>query len=310
MAYRFNPAPGWPQAPEGWVPPQGWVPEPSWPQAPAGWDFWIEVPDGAPAAPTAALPVAPQHPAPAAPPAQHQAPYQTPQPAAPYQQAPASVPYAQYQHVPVSSGSELGSQPGLVTPARRTNPLVWVLPLVLILVGGIVYAIVALGADDDVKTTKVTAPTASVTPTPTPSPTPSLTPAPSTDAATTPPPVAPTDVPAQDDAAVVQAFCPAAMSLYTGFGQATATATVALFIAIFAPAVAAMPQAAPPATVAEAWTFKHDNDAAMIAALKTGDQAAKPLEAYMAYQVERAIAGDDFVEHETALTDLVSERCY
>ncbi|MFO1400000.1 MAG: DUF4041 domain-containing protein [Steroidobacteraceae bacterium] len=37
----FNPAPGWPKPPPGWVPPKGWVPDPSWPPPPAGWQLWI-----------------------------------------------------------------------------------------------------------------------------------------------------------------------------------------------------------------------------------------------------------------------------
>jgi hypothetical protein len=41
---RFNPPPGWPQPPEGWVPPAGWTPDPSWPDPPEGWQLWL--PDG------------------------------------------------------------------------------------------------------------------------------------------------------------------------------------------------------------------------------------------------------------------------
>jgi len=41
MAARFNPAPGWPTAPEGWLPPAGWVPDPSWPAAPEGWPLVV-----------------------------------------------------------------------------------------------------------------------------------------------------------------------------------------------------------------------------------------------------------------------------
>ncbi len=42
MAKKFNPAPGWPAPPEGWVPPDGWQPDMSWPPAPAGWQLWVE----------------------------------------------------------------------------------------------------------------------------------------------------------------------------------------------------------------------------------------------------------------------------
>lgn len=37
MAKRFNPAPGWPEAPQGWLPYDGWVPDADWPPAPTGW---------------------------------------------------------------------------------------------------------------------------------------------------------------------------------------------------------------------------------------------------------------------------------
>lgn len=41
MVQRFNPAPGWPRPPEGWVPPAGWTPDSSWPPAPPGWQFGV-----------------------------------------------------------------------------------------------------------------------------------------------------------------------------------------------------------------------------------------------------------------------------
>ncbi len=37
----FNPPPGWPKPPRGWVPPSGWAPDPAWPPAPTGWNLWI-----------------------------------------------------------------------------------------------------------------------------------------------------------------------------------------------------------------------------------------------------------------------------
>lgn len=40
-AMRFNPPPGWPPAPAGWVPDPGWQPDPSWPEPPAGWPLWV-----------------------------------------------------------------------------------------------------------------------------------------------------------------------------------------------------------------------------------------------------------------------------
>ena len=46
LGLRFNPAPGWPPPPPGFVPPPHWQPDPSWPPAPPGWQLWID--DGVP----------------------------------------------------------------------------------------------------------------------------------------------------------------------------------------------------------------------------------------------------------------------
>ena len=40
-AWRFNPPPGWPDPPRGWVPPAGWTPPPGLPPAPADWPWWV-----------------------------------------------------------------------------------------------------------------------------------------------------------------------------------------------------------------------------------------------------------------------------
>lgn len=48
---KFNPPPGWPKPPVGWVPPNGWKPDPGWPPPPPGWQLWVS--DGAPAVDTA-----------------------------------------------------------------------------------------------------------------------------------------------------------------------------------------------------------------------------------------------------------------
>jgi len=37
----FNPPPGWPKPPDGWVPPKGWSPDPAWPDPPQGWQLWL-----------------------------------------------------------------------------------------------------------------------------------------------------------------------------------------------------------------------------------------------------------------------------
>lgn len=49
----FNPPPGWPKPPNGWVPPAGWNPDPSWPEPPVGWQLWVPT-DSAASAPPAA----------------------------------------------------------------------------------------------------------------------------------------------------------------------------------------------------------------------------------------------------------------
>lgn len=41
-AVIFNPPPGWPKPPEGWIPPNGWKPDPAWPDPPLGWELWIQ----------------------------------------------------------------------------------------------------------------------------------------------------------------------------------------------------------------------------------------------------------------------------
>lgn len=37
----FNPPPGWPAPPDGWVPPRGWTPDPAWPDPPESWQLWL-----------------------------------------------------------------------------------------------------------------------------------------------------------------------------------------------------------------------------------------------------------------------------
>lgn len=49
----FNPPPGWPKPPEGWVPPKGWEPDPTWPAPPPGWQLWVPAEDARETSPTA-----------------------------------------------------------------------------------------------------------------------------------------------------------------------------------------------------------------------------------------------------------------
>ena len=39
---RFNPPPGWPPVPAGWVPPASWSPPVDWPPVPEGWVLWLQ----------------------------------------------------------------------------------------------------------------------------------------------------------------------------------------------------------------------------------------------------------------------------
>lgn len=62
MALRFNPPPGWPAPPAGWVPPPGWQPDLSWPAPPPAWQFWVD--DGYGSYPTSWGPGFPAQPQP------------------------------------------------------------------------------------------------------------------------------------------------------------------------------------------------------------------------------------------------------
>lgn len=42
MALRFNPPPGWPKPPAGWLPPPGWKPDPTWPPPPPMWPLIVD----------------------------------------------------------------------------------------------------------------------------------------------------------------------------------------------------------------------------------------------------------------------------
>jgi hypothetical protein len=68
MSWKFNPPPGWPAQPEGWVPPPGWVPDPSWPPPPAGWQFWVPAGSETASPPASAAPPSAPPPAAAPPP--------------------------------------------------------------------------------------------------------------------------------------------------------------------------------------------------------------------------------------------------
>jgi len=105
MSWKFNPPPGWPAQPEGWVPPPGWIPDPSWPPAPPGWQFWVPAGSGQPGGTPTPTPT------PAAPPPAQAG------PASPFSAGspafPASAPGAQsFSAAPTPTPSPFGPAPG------------------------------------------------------------------------------------------------------------------------------------------------------------------------------------------------------
>lgn len=64
--FRFNPPPGWPKPPDGWVPPDGWKPDPNWPSPPPDWELWVPIPAEASAGDAADVLQPPGHPTPQA----------------------------------------------------------------------------------------------------------------------------------------------------------------------------------------------------------------------------------------------------
>jgi len=121
---KFNPAPGWPVPPEGWVPPVGWTPDASWPPAPAGWEFWVTsdttnsvASEPAPVAPV--RPAFPKRPLPT-PMNAHAQPAATPEPFAPHPipQQPTVAAYAP-QPVPVQNFA-----PAPVPQKKKRKPMV------------------------------------------------------------------------------------------------------------------------------------------------------------------------------------------
>lgn len=55
-AFQFNPPPGWPPVPDGWLPPTGWTPDPSWPAAPTDHEWYIPVEATTPSADIEVMP--------------------------------------------------------------------------------------------------------------------------------------------------------------------------------------------------------------------------------------------------------------
>ena len=149
MGLRFNPPPGWPSAPPGFVPPPGWQPDPSWPPVPEGWQFWV--PDdtiptteptvpGSPAGPGAAAgPGAPAGPGSFGSPGAGGWPAQAPQ-APP---GPSGYPYPgpAYQGYPYQGLPQYAQTNGLAIASLVLGLVGFILPCGIV---GIVLGIVAL----------------------------------------------------------------------------------------------------------------------------------------------------------------------
>ena len=130
MGLRFNPPPGWPPPPAGFVPPPGWQPDPSWPPPPPGWQLWV--PDDTEPAPVPPFP----GPMPAAgdPGAAGQEPYGPPS-GYPAGQVPYGGPPASYQAGQVPYGT-----PAPGTPSRTSGFAI--AALVFGIIGGILLSVI------------------------------------------------------------------------------------------------------------------------------------------------------------------------
>ncbi len=281
MAARFNPAPGWPVPPEGWTPPEGWQPDPTWPPAPEGWQFWVEDDLAAGAAPaTAAMPAVP--PAPPAP----GAPVGGPQPG-----GPGSVPPAQYATYQQGSGE----------PPTKKNNLVWIIPVAVILLLGVVFGALALsgvfGDDDEptAATTRTAAPTPSAEPT---TPEPSATP--SQEASPEASPEAPTDLPTASDDPLAPAFCAANNSVAQKSGQAIVAETAGEYVEHMSTVLETMETMVAPAEIAEAWAYNLEYTRDSLEYIAGLDPATPNFEAQVQYMTE---VGVDQIE----LSDVASQ---
>jgi Domain of unknown function (DUF4190)/Septum formation len=105
MGLRFNPPPGWPPPPAGFVPPPGWQPDPSWPPPPPGWQLWV--PDDTEPTPGPMPPMPGPTPAVGVPGPAGPAPYGGPPSAYPAGQAPYGAPAAAER--PRTSGFAIAS---------------------------------------------------------------------------------------------------------------------------------------------------------------------------------------------------------
>ncbi|WP_206188157.1 hypothetical protein [Sanguibacter sp. HDW7] len=349
MALRFNPAPGWPPAPEGWTPPPGWQPDPSWPPAPQGWALWVD--DAAPAgygAPAAAsAPAAPSAPsapdgfappppagAQAAPdgfaPAPPAAAPATPAFGAPAVQPPAgagappSFGQATYASPGGSAPAPLGSpslgtpgagQPGLVVPGSSKSGMgVWIaFVVVLLLAVGGYFVWQGLSKDDD--KTPSTAPTAQPT---TPSVAPTDAPAP-TDTPTVPEPTdLPTDV-ATDEPTDTPTLpgLPGDLGDCMAFSEAIGGWSIALFepdvkgyLAKVDVALPKLEATAPPAGLEDEWATYVAGVRTITEHMRSADPSASPITVMTEFLVgDGRSMAEDFNEAGEAVTTAIEKSC-
>lgn len=266
MAARFNPAPGWPPAPEGWTPPPGWQPDPSWPAVPQGWPLWVDDAASAPTAPSAPAP------APASPSA--------PAPTAPSAPAPQGAVYATQGSVAAAPLNAAGpgastpsSQPGLIVPGSSRSGLgTWVafaVALLIALGGYLVWQGLRDGDTDG----------------PSPAATPTVTEAPAAPSPTEAP--VPTDdpvAPEPTDAVTDDLGLPSNLAACLELSELTSEWSLALFspsIGEFLPgadkAITTMEAATPPAGHESAWATYLAGTKAITEHLRTLDPATSPI---------------------------------
>ncbi|MGP7960074.1 hypothetical protein ACTVCO_04580 [Sanguibacter sp. A247] len=271
MAARFNPAPGWPPAPEGWTPPPGWQPDPAWPPMPQGWPLWVDDAAPAPGIPSApgtpSAPGASSTPAPA-PPTAPPAPSAPAPPATSYSAAGsmAAAPFGTSPHgEPTPSG-----QPGLVVPGSSRSGLgTWIAFVVALLlaVGG--YLVWQGLRDDDA--TPAAAPAVTETPV---APSPTDAPVPPAEPAAPEPTDVVTDdfgLPSDLDA------CLEMSELTSGWSLALFSPTIGAFIPAADAAIASMEKAAPPVGHESAWATYLAGTKAITEHLRTLDPEASPI---------------------------------
>lgn len=288
MSARFNPAPGWPVPPEGWTPPEGWEPDPSWPAPPEGWQFWVEDSlEGGAAASDSATTVMPAVPTAAG------APQGEVPPA-----APGSVPPAQY-----ATHEQWNNE-----PEGKKNNLLWIIPVALIVLIGLVFGALALagvfGDDDDAPqaTTRTATPTPSAEPTEPESPAAeSPTPEPTTDPTT--------EAPADSPDPLAAAFCDGQMAVASDNLQAISAETAGEYVQHMGVVYETMQTMQAPAEIADAWAFNMEYTRDSLEYIGDLDPATGNQEAQAEFFTASGVTQEELMETASAMQSFLVANC-